>query len=138
MAPVILHPTSHLSHGDILRLTQNAPKILSVTPKDKPETWTTLENLFIVCVHSGEDASARKCLDLLTKRFGETNERVVSMKGVYEEAIATNDEALERALKFYNDALAIDPTLFVSFTLLSFLHPTSPCLSLSASAALLC
>ena len=55
------------------------------------------------------------CLEKLIERFGATNERVMGLRGLYQEAVAENDAALEKVLKEYNGVLAKNPTNTVSF-----------------------
>ena len=50
------------------------------------------------------------CLEKLIDRFGATNERVMGLRGLYQEAVAENDGALEKILKEYNGVLAKSPT----------------------------
>ena len=45
----------------------------------------------------------------LTERFGEQNERVMALKGLYEEAIAEDTQALEKVLGGYQAVLQQDP-----------------------------
>lgn len=65
------------------------------------------------CLRTGDEVSAKICLDRLTERFGEGNERVMALKGLFEEAIAENDAALKLVLKGYEATLAKDPSNMV-------------------------
>jgi len=67
------------------------------------------ERLLLSCLRTGDDEAAHSCLQKLIDRFGATNERVMGLRGLYQEAVAQDDSALERVLKEYNDVLADDP-----------------------------
>lgn len=71
------------------------------------------EILFLSCLWTRDDESARRCLERLTDRFGASNERVMGLKGMYDEAVAEDIGALERTLKGYESVLAEDPTNMV-------------------------
>ncbi|MCJ1368555.1 hypothetical protein MMC16_007699 [Acarospora aff. strigata] len=45
------------------------------------------------------------CLERLTDRFGASNERLMSLRGLYREAVAEDDSALTDILKDYEDVL---------------------------------
>ena len=60
------------------------------------------------CLRTGDDKAAFNCLEKLIDRFGATNERVMGLRGIYQEAVAKDDTALERVLKEYNDVLDED------------------------------
>lgn len=134
MSVTILQAPTHGAPDDALRTSQLAPAVLQVKaysssgptlpwplsavfpPPETPETWITYENLLLSCLRTGDDTSARKCLDRLISRFGEKNERVMALKGVYEEATAPDNKALEQVLKSYDDILSEDPTNTVRTT----------------------
>lgn len=78
------------------------------------EVWSTYEKLLVSCLQTGDDESAHKCLERLVARFGATDERVMGLRGLYEEAVAEGPSALERILKDYDEALLVDPANFVS------------------------
>lgn len=67
------------------------------------------EKLLLSCLRTGDDQAAHSCLEKLIDRFGATNERVMGLRGLYQEAVAKDDSALEKILKEYNDVLAEDP-----------------------------
>ena len=73
--------------------------------RESTDTWFMYEKLFLSCLHTGDDKAAFNCLEKLIDRFGATNERVVGLRGMYQEAVAKDDTALERVLKEYNDVL---------------------------------
>ena len=66
------------------------------------------EKLFLSCLRTGDDKAAFNCLEKLIDRFGATNERVMGLRGVYQEAVAKDDAALERILQEYNEVLVKD------------------------------
>ena len=124
----LTNPPKHLPPQTALRLSQQAPRILASSPKtslpyplslfvssETPELWTQYENLLLSCLRTGDDCSARQCLDRLIERFGEENERIMAFKGIYEEAVATNTQTLDKILKEYERALESDGTNVVGF-----------------------
>lgn len=126
MSAELLRPPGHLSPGEALRLSQQAPTILQkqsawpvpwplslLTTSDAPEKWTIYENLFYACLRTGDDKSASLCLLRLKERFGETNERVMGLVGLFHEANATNDAAVAGILKSYETAISENPTNMV-------------------------
>ncbi|KAB8337205.1 hypothetical protein FH972_021507 [Carpinus fangiana] len=80
---------------------------------ESPEKWTIYENLFYACLRTGDNRSASACLDQLKKRFGESNERVMGMIGMYHEATAADDKSLEAVLKSYEQEISERPTNMV-------------------------
>ncbi|KAF2757040.1 tetratricopeptide-like protein [Pseudovirgaria hyperparasitica] len=121
--PDLLHPPSHTSQSSALRLSQEAPRILAKAPtsslpyplsllssSETEETWTIYENLFLSCLRTGDNVSARKCIDHLTARFGAVNERIMALTGIYKEAAAADTAALVKVLDKYNEAIQADPT----------------------------
>ncbi|KPM41672.1 hypothetical protein AK830_g4905 [Neonectria ditissima] len=119
MAPSLLQPQGHLSPAEALQLAQQAPTILRRNPKavsasplsslfSAPETadlWTIYENLLLSCLRTGDDESAHQCLERLVLRFGNTNERIMGLKGLVSEAEASNHNELLAVLKEYEDIL---------------------------------
>ncbi|KAL5333581.1 hypothetical protein BJX70DRAFT_380634 [Aspergillus crustosus] len=114
------------SHGSdlktVLHRSQQAPVILSQqtskTSSDKfsilnrgsLEDFDVLEKLFFSCLQSADDKSALLCLDRLTHRFGSSNERVMALRGLYDEAITEDQSSLERYLeKKYDNILSQNP-----------------------------
>ncbi len=67
------------------------------------------EKLLLSCLRTGDDKAAHLCLEKLIERFGATNKRIMGLRGLYQEAVADNDAALERILKEYGEVLAEDP-----------------------------
>ena len=76
--------------------------------RESTDTWFMYEKLFLSCLRTGDDKAAFNCLEKLIDRFGATNERVMGLRGIYQEAVAKDDTALERVLKEYNDVLNED------------------------------
>ena len=105
-----------------LQLAQNAPTFLAGTssaysslplsllaPAESPETWMNLAQLFYACLRTGDDKSAHLCLEKLTKRFGEDDNTIAGMRGMYQEAVAEDEAELRNILKDYNTSLAERP-----------------------------
>jgi len=127
MSTDLLRPANQLSLKDALQLSQQAPSIIQKTSSswtapwplsllissDAPEKWTIYENLFLSCLRTGDDRSAYACLEALKTRFGDTNERVQGLIGVYHEATAPNDKALQSYLEEYIDHIKVNPTNMV-------------------------
>ncbi|CAI6341464.1 unnamed protein product [Periconia digitata] len=119
----LLSPPSQITPNTALQLSQKAPLILSSSPtsslpwplsllfsRETPETWTIHENLLLAALRTGDDASARQILDRMTERFGESNERIIALRGIYEEALAKDDKELAKVLDGYGKVLDTDPT----------------------------
>lgn len=75
---------------------------------ESTDTWLTYEKLFLSCLRTGDDKAAFACLEKLISRFGATNEHVMGLRGLYQEAVAKDDAALEKVLQEYNEVLAED------------------------------
>lgn len=130
MSSTILHPPAHLPPATALQLSQQAPTLLKNTPSsiasyslgslfstpESPELWTSYENLLFSCLRTGDEQSAHLCLDRLTQRFGASNERVMALRGLFQEAVAEDEAALKEVLKGYEQILAEDPTNTVSLS----------------------
>ncbi|KAJ5899820.1 hypothetical protein N7495_004564, partial [Penicillium taxi] len=99
-----------------LHLSQQAPTILGSGPTklatssaDTAEKYGKIEQLFLACLRTGDDQSARTCLDRLSHRFGPANERVMGLEGLYQEATAKDHAALEKCLEEYENLLSDKP-----------------------------
>lgn len=68
------------------------------------------EKLLLSCLRTGDDKAAHICLEKLIDRFGATSERVMGLRGLYQEAVAQDDSALQKVLEEYSTVLAEDPT----------------------------
>ncbi|PHH91046.1 hypothetical protein CDD83_1885 [Cordyceps sp. RAO-2017] len=115
MPPSLLQPHGRLNPAEALELAQRAPEILRSNPKafsasplqslfSTPETaqiWTIYENLMLSCLRAGDDAAAHECLERLMKRFGDEDERILALRGLAKEAVASNDDDLEKILEEY-------------------------------------
>ena len=105
-----------------LQLSQAAPTLLAktapanalsplsfVTSSDTPETWLDLEKLVVACLQAGDDKNAHLALERLTQRFGSENERVMGLRGLYQEALAKNMQDLQKVVNGYNKILIDNP-----------------------------
>lgn len=110
------------SHAEALSLSQQTEhffrKYASTTTSiplplvsysDSTEIWNTYEKLLLACLRIGDDKAAHLCLEKLVDRFGATNERVMGLRGLYQEAVALDDSGLVRILEEYQEVLAEDP-----------------------------
>jgi ER membrane protein complex subunit 2 len=97
-----------------LQLAQKAPVLLAsassvastfplslISPAESPETWMDLAQLFYACLRTGDDKSAHLCLEKLTQRFGAENDKIMGMRGMYQEATAPDNAALMKILQEY-------------------------------------
>lgn len=87
---------------------------------ESTEIWLGYEKLLLSCLRTGDDKAAHSCLEKLIDRFGATNERIMGLRGLYQEAVAMDDAALERILKEYTEVLAEDPVNTVGHSPWSF------------------
>ncbi|KAF2710291.1 hypothetical protein K504DRAFT_377074 [Pleomassaria siparia CBS 279.74] len=119
----LLSPPSSIPPKTALSLSQKAPLILAASPtsslpwplsllfsRESPESWTIHENLFLSSLRTGDDKSARLTLDRMTTRFGADNERIIALRGIYEEALANTPAELEKVFQGYEKILREDPT----------------------------
>ena len=127
MSSSILSPPAHLPPSVALQLSQQAPAILQNTPSaispyslstlysaaESVDLWTTYENLMLSCLRTGDEQSAHLCLERLTTRFGADNARIMALRGLFQEAIAEDDVALQRVLDEYDAILDKDATNMV-------------------------
>ena len=81
---------------------------------DSIDHWTRCEKLMLAALRVGDDKAAFQCLERLIQRFGATDERVMGLRGLYQESVAEGQKALESVLKEYQDVLAEDPVNMVS------------------------
>ena len=108
-----------------LHLAQQAPTILGPNPtKSKAsstgtaEEYSQIEQLLLACLRTGDDQSAQACLDRLSHRFGPANERVMGLRGLYQEATAKDRAELEKCREEYEKILSENPVNVVSFCVL--------------------
>ncbi|KAL1959263.1 hypothetical protein VTO42DRAFT_2450 [Malbranchea cinnamomea] len=122
MSSTILPRISLSDPHATLRIAQEAPAFLKSHPARlpqfpfslfaKPETidlWTNYETLFLACLKTGDDKSALECLKRLTARFGPANERIMALRGLYDEARAKDNAELEAVLEGYEKILLDNP-----------------------------
>jgi ER membrane protein complex subunit 2 len=123
MSSSLLHPPSHLPPTTALQHSQQAPSILENSPgavstsivqsalsaSETQELWTVYENLLFSCLRTGDDESAHKCLSRLVNRFGDDNERVMALRGLFKEATAADNAALDLVLQEYEEILQANP-----------------------------
>ena len=88
-----------------------------ILPAESTELWVTYEKQLLSCLRTGDDEAAHLCLERLIDRFGASNERIMGLRGLYQEAVAKDDAALERILHEYDEILADDPVNTVRATL---------------------
>ncbi|GAB7349575.1 hypothetical protein MBLNU459_g0269t1 [Dothideomycetes sp. NU459] len=118
----LLQPPAYLPPAQTLHLSQQAPQFFAsqapsslpyplslLTNSESQEKWQTYENLLVACLRTGDNDSAHRCLKELTARFGDANERVQALLGLYREATADNDNALAAVLASYDDILKEAP-----------------------------
>ena len=101
------------SHSDALGEAQSALKGReSARPRlrndDHIEIWGRYERSFFSALKTGDDQAAHLYLEHLTARFGSTNERILSLKGTYQEAAAKDESALRKILQDYDRILSGD------------------------------
>ena len=125
MSKAYTRPTTELSHSEVLRLSQKAPEYLEqqanvgntvfvpFPASETSEIWNTYEQLLFSSLWTRDDRSAHQCLERLTTRFGATNERMMGLYGLYREATAEDETALELILKEYEQILVDDSTNMV-------------------------
>ena len=115
----------HYNHADpttVLELSQKASTLLSksslktksqllsvVSAVEEPTEWAELEQVFLATLRSGDDETAHLCLERLSQRFGANNQRVMALRGLYQEAEAKNEEDVRRVLQSYNRIIKEDP-----------------------------
>lgn len=105
-----------------LHLSQQVPHILGklATPptrlnsllgvsRENIEQFRTLEELMLACLQTGDDRSAKLCLDQLSRRFGPSDDRVMGLQTVYREATAEDDRDLENLLRDCERILEANP-----------------------------
>lgn len=121
-----ISPLRH-SHSEALTTSQQAGKYIqqnsfSSTPIPIPflstpestELWSTYENLLYSCLRTGDDKAAHSCLEKLGGRFGTNDERIMGLRGLYQEAMAEDQSALLQMLREYDQILAENPTVTAS------------------------
>jgi len=105
-----------------LALSQQAPGLLQSQPPssaifplslfstaETSDAWSYYENLLVACLRTGDDKSAHLCLERLNDRFGATNPRVMGLRGLFQEAVAEDEAALDKILDEYDKILEETP-----------------------------
>jgi hypothetical protein len=128
----MLIENGHSDSANALQLSQQANAVLSkpapttsffplslVAASETPDSWTDLERVFLACMRTGDDESAHLALERLAQRFGPHDERVMGLRGLYQEAEARNDDDLEKILGEYEDVLSEKPMNVVRIMVLS-------------------
>ncbi|KAI9885895.1 MAG: hypothetical protein M1823_002320 [Watsoniomyces obsoletus] len=119
----LLQPADQLSPFAALQMAQQAPQLLNrsssvpstfpfsiLQAAESPEVWTAYEHLLLSCLRTRDDQTARRCLGQLTRRFGASNPRIMGLQGLYDEAVAKDQAALDSILRGYELKLTEDPT----------------------------
>ncbi|KAL8942370.1 MAG: hypothetical protein Q9216_001690 [Gyalolechia sp. 2 TL-2023] len=88
----------------------NAISLSFLPIEDSAELWTSYENMLYSCLRTGDDKAAHFCLERLAGRFGADDERVMGLRGLYQEAMAEDTPALLQTLHEYDEILAENPT----------------------------
>ncbi|KAI4244503.1 MAG: hypothetical protein L6R40_002970 [Gallowayella cf. fulva] len=124
MSTLSFTPPLRQSHAEALTISQqagiyiqkNGPTTSSISipflsNPDSIELWSNYENLLYSCLRTGDDKTAHLCLEKLGARFGTNDERVMGLRGLYQEAMAEDNSALMQTLHEYDSILAEDPTV---------------------------
>ncbi|KAL4993675.1 hypothetical protein BDV10DRAFT_178636 [Aspergillus recurvatus] len=113
MADLKLTGSHRSSLKAALHRSQQAPAVLGQRPsilhRESPSDFDSLEKLFFACIQSADDKCALSCLERLAHRFGSSNERVIALRSLYDEAVAEGQPSLERCLRTYDDILSRNP-----------------------------
>ncbi|KAF2405572.1 tetratricopeptide repeat domain-containing protein [Trichodelitschia bisporula] len=125
MSVDLISPPPNLTKEETLYLSQQAPHILQPSiaatlpwplsvlfGNETQDTWGTYENVYLACLRTGDDKSARLLLDRLVARFGESNERVMAFKGMWAESKAETEQDCIKVLDEYKAELEKEPTNF--------------------------
>lgn len=127
MSLTLLQPPTKSSPRTALHLSQQAKNYfnsqsswLSALPyplslfinTESQEKWAIYENIFLACLRTGDNQSAFLCLEELTDRFGQKNDRILALQGLYKEATAKDDKELHDVLMWYHEILKEDATVF--------------------------
>lgn len=105
-----------------LHISQKAPAVLAksslssksfplsiVGAAESPEEWAEVEQIFYACLRTGDDKSAHLCLERLSQRFGTEHQRIMALRGLYQEAEAKSEEDIRKILQEYNQILDKNP-----------------------------
>jgi len=119
----LIHPPPNVSPKQALSTSQLATQINKNAPSkplpwplsllsfhDTEETWATYENLYLACLRTGDDKTARAILDRLIARFGDRNERVMAYQAMYAEARTDGEQNQRLLLRDLSQLVDSDPT----------------------------
>jgi tetratricopeptide (TPR) repeat protein len=120
MSTDLIYTSPSVAPETALRISQQAPPLLQSSKSypwplslflssETQDQWTTIENLYISCLRTGDDESARQLLDKLVERFGDKSERVMAFQGMWAESHVENEKDFIKVLKEYGEALERDP-----------------------------
>ncbi|GAB7359411.1 hypothetical protein MBLNU230_g6060t1 [Neophaeotheca triangularis] len=125
MSASLLTPPLSTSPSTTISVSQQAPSFLSsqtqwslpwplslLSNNESQEKWASYENLFLACIQTGDLPSASRCLEALTARFGERNERILVLTGMSKEAHAHTDEDLKAVMSWYEEILKEEAGIF--------------------------
>ena len=73
------------------------------------------EQLMFACLRTGDDKSAHDWFNQLATRFGNSNERIMGLQGLHQEATAHDKAALEAILCDYEKCLSENPVNIVCY-----------------------
>ncbi|KAL8759777.1 MAG: hypothetical protein Q9199_000501 [Rusavskia elegans] len=123
MSTLLSTPPLRHSHSEALTTSQQAGKYIQqnsfssapipipfFSTPESTELWSTYENLLYSCLRTGDDKAAHLCLEKLGGRFGTNDERVMGLRGLYQEAMAEDPSALLQMLREYDEILTENPT----------------------------
>ncbi|KAL8768120.1 MAG: hypothetical protein Q9209_005583 [Squamulea sp. 1 TL-2023] len=112
------------SHSDALTVSQQVGRYIPpngfstssialpfLSSPESAELWSTYENLLYSCLRTGDDKAAHSCLQQLSGRFGTRDQRVMGLRGLYQEAMAEDNSALLQMLRQYDEILHEDPAI---------------------------
>jgi hypothetical protein len=110
--------TTDFDNSEALRTSQIALKVIESQPSflstavsqvfgkaEDARQWQHYEELLVACLKAGDGKSAQAILQRLIARFGANNERVMGLRGMYQEAVASDPASLEAVLREYNEIL---------------------------------
>lgn len=125
MANSLLMQPTNAEPRTALKLSQQAPSFFKsqsswslpyplslFSNSESQEKWQSYENVLLACLRTGDNESAYLCLEELSDRFGQTNERVIALRGLYAEATARTPQELEDVMSNYEEILKEDPSIF--------------------------
>ncbi|KAL8852417.1 MAG: hypothetical protein Q9221_002723 [Calogaya cf. arnoldii] len=102
MSSLFTIPPLRQSHSEALTTSQQASRCTSQS--GFPTTPIPIP------FFSSDDKAANMCLEKLGGRFGTDDERIMGLRGLYQEAMAEDQPALLQMLREYDEILAENPT----------------------------